>query len=61
MTLELSAADFTLPATHSHPKNSPLSFGAPDQLKAGQDTGTIAKRVIAAAHRQVSLRKTPTR
>jgi hypothetical protein len=27
------------------------------QLKAGQDTNTIAKRVIAAAHRQVSPRQ----
>jgi hypothetical protein len=31
------------------------------RLKAGQGTDTIAKRVIAAAHRQVSPRKTPTR
>jgi hypothetical protein len=27
------------------------------RLKAGQDTNTIAKRVIAAAHRQVSPRQ----
>jgi hypothetical protein len=31
------------------------------RLKAGQDTNAIAKRVIAAAHRQVSPRKTPSR
>lgn len=31
------------------------------RLKAGQGTDTIAKQVIAAAHRQVSPRKTPTR
>jgi hypothetical protein len=31
------------------------------RLKAGQGTDAIAKRVIAAAHRQVSPRKTPTR
>jgi hypothetical protein len=28
------------------------------RLKANQDTDTIAKKVIAAAHRQVSPRKT---
>lgn len=31
------------------------------RLKDGQGTDAIAKRVIAAAHRQVSPRKTPTR
>jgi hypothetical protein len=31
------------------------------RLKDGQGTDAIAKRVVAAAHRQVSPRKTPTR